>query len=280
MNTRSTARSVGRIAVLTSAAAISLTACASSATHTGQQAGAKPPAVSTSPSPTPTPTTIASLQDAAKQAMAGVTSVQIGMTVDAAGMHITGTGQEAVANGKPTGVELVETVPSVGEISVVVTGGKVYFQLPAALRPAGSKPWFYVDASSGNAMAAQLLQSVNQLGSDATSKYLQSVTNLKLVGQDTVDGVPATHYSMVVDPTAAPLDAATRSQLTKAGIKSVPMDMWFDSSYRPVRMLMSVKTTAGVVKTTMSFSDYNALVSVDAPPAAQVQPLPAGFGNG
>lgn len=280
MNRRPAARRSGRIAVLVSAAAISLTACASSATHSSQQAAGGPRATSASPSPSPTPTTIATLQAVTKQAMAGVTSVQLAMTIDAAGTHIVGTGQEAVADGKPTGVELVETMPSIGDITVVLTGGKVYFKLPAALRPANSKPWYFVDASAGSPLATQLLQSVNQMGSDTTSKYLEAITSLKLVGQDTVDGRPASHYSMVVDPSAAPLEATMRSGLAKAAVKTVPMDMWFDSSYRPVKMLMSIKTAAGLVTMTMSFSDYNALVSIDAPPATETQPLPAGLGNG
>ena len=280
MNSRPTAGRIGRIAVLASGVAISLTACASLATPTSQQAGAKPGAVSASPSPSPTPTTIATLQAATKQAMQGVSSVQLAMTVDVAGMHIVGTGQEAVANGKPTGIEMVETVPSAGDITVVVTGGKAYVQLPAELRPANSKPWYSVDSSSSNPLAAQLLQGVNQMGSDATTKYMQAVTGLKIVGQDTVDGTPALHYSMVVDPSVAPLDAASRSALAKSGIKTMPMDMWLDNSYLPVKILMSVKTAVGLVKTTMSFSDYNAIVSVNAPPAADTEPLPAGFGNG
>ena len=267
-----------RLLLIAPVCALALAGCASAAQHTAQQAASNPQA--SSPAPSPTPTTAAALLSLSKQAMTTVSSVLLTVTINAQGQSIVGHGAERMSNGKATAVTLAETVPGVGEIGIIMAGGKFYLRLPQGTRPANTKPWYSLDPASSNPAFAQLLQSAQQMGTSMTDQYMQAVTSLSLVGTDTVGGVPATHYRMVVDPLAAPLSSAIRTQLQQSGIKTIPMEMWFDSSYRPIKAVVNVTAQGVAVDTTTTFGEYNAPVTIAAPPASQVQPAPANLGNG
>ena len=55
---------------------------------------------------------------------ATIHSAHLTMTVTAGTMTISGAGNELMAHGKLQAIDLTETVPPVGEMRIVVDGGK------------------------------------------------------------------------------------------------------------------------------------------------------------
>lgn len=228
---------------------------------------------SAAPTSAAPPTDTAGLAAALTTSARSIRSAHLALQVTAAGQNLGGQGDETLSDGKLQSLDLTETVPGAGDLRVLVVGGQTYVQLPATLNTSG-KPWVLVTAGSSNPVVAQLASSLQQAqdsGSlDQYTAFTQAATDLKVVGPEQVDGADATHYQLTVDVTKLPESLAGREQLLSAGLTSLPVDLWVDRQNRPVKVTENLTVQGQTVQTVVTLGDFDAPVSITAPPADQV----------
>jgi hypothetical protein len=267
-------------ALLSVPAALTLAACASttdgqgahasgSAAHTGDFSPTSAPSSSNS-----MPTDAKGLYTLMQSSMAEVTSAHLEMTVSASGQALTVTGDEKLDNGKVTAMKLDETLPGgAGSIEIIVAGGKIYAKVPSTLNTTG-KPYLLVTEKSSNAQVRQLAKSINSSMTTASvngyAVFAQAADSLKLVGDATVNGAPATHYTMVMNPSKLPPTYPNKDELVASGVGTIPIELYLDDHGRPVQIVEHFTLNGQTVDTKATFSRYNEPVTISAPPAGEV----------
>jgi hypothetical protein len=219
-----------------------------------------------------TPTDAAGLAAFLEDGTASITSAHLELEVEAAGNKITGVGDETLSNGRADAFDLTETIPSVGDIRVLMVDGQTYVQLPAGLNPT-DKPWLLISADSSNPVVQQLATSLQSITSSSSLDQYTAFTEaatVRLVGPEQVDGVDATHYALTVDVTKLPNDTPGRSDLLSAGLVRLPVDLWVDAKGRPVKVSEELTVQDQKVTTLVTLGDFDEPVTITAPPADQV----------
>jgi len=219
-----------------------------------------------------TPTDAAGLAAFLREGTAGIDSAHLELEIDAGGTTITGSGDQTLVDGRTEATDLTETIPGAGDLRIVLVDGETYVQLPAALNTSG-KPWVLVAEDSSNPLIRQLaasLESATQSSSVDQYTLFAEASTVQVVGEEEIDGVPATHYSLTVDVTALPNDSPGRRELLGAGVVQLPVELWVDAEGRPVRMTQEVTAGGQEVSTVVSLSDFDEPVTITAPPADQV----------
>ena len=250
-----------RVALLALPAAV-LAACSSSG---GGGGGGLPSGM---------PTDALGLGTTLQNAISKMTSAHIALDISLAGQKLTGSGDETLASGRLTGLDLTENLPNGGgAIRLILAGGKTYAKLPAALN-SSDKPYLLVSKSSSNPIIRQLSASLDSALSSASlgsvSTFTRAAKSVDAKGVETVNGVQTVHYSIVVDVTKLPDSLPGKSELTQSGITTLPLELYVDTSGRPVQITEQFSAQGQQVSTKATVSDYNKPVTITAPPADQV----------
>lgn len=243
--------------------AVLLTSCTSS----GNRSGDKSSTASSSSA------TAGHSTDLAKSIRTGIGTLRSAhFTVDSkiGGQPLTGAGDQQLNGGRLTALAAQATLPGgLGNVALVVIGGKTYAKLPKPLADA-TKPWTLIRSDSSNGVVKQLAEYVDaaltgaSLGNlGAVAEAAKSVENL---GAAAVDGTATTHYKIVVDPAKLPSDLASAG----LGDKAIPADLYLDKSGRPVKIRVALTVSGQATDTTVVFSRFDAPVSIQEPPANQV----------
>jgi hypothetical protein len=233
------------------------------------------PASSSSSAPTSAapPTDAVGLASALQKGAQSIRSAHLTLQVTAAGQTIDGQGDETLSGGTLQDLDLTETVPPAGQIRIVMAAGKTYVQLPAQLNQSG-KPWVLVSTTSSNPVVAQLattLQQTQQSASlDQYTAFTRAASGLQVVGPEQVAGADATRYRLTVDVTRLPDTLPGREALLTAGLMSLPVDLWVDDQGRPVKVTENLSVQGQTVDTVVTIGNFDAPVTVTAPPADQV----------
>jgi hypothetical protein len=172
------------------------------------------------------------------------------------------------------------------DLEMVSDGTTTYIHVPDGGKlPGATKPWVSVpnDAMkaggsfSGLQSATGMLDALRGIGG-----------TIRTIGDEEVNGVSTTHYSVVVrlaDAIAAAPEAqraqaqAALQQLDQLGASEMPVDVWITDDGIPVRQVMTfdgngVAALAGLeMKVTVDLSHFGEPVTVDVPPADQVQAI-------
>ena len=203
--------------------------------------------------------------------------------VTAKGEHITMKGSGVVATDGSSGT-LTMDVPPVGAIEERITPDGFYIDmgsLGAGKLPEG-KHWLFLSYDDMAAKSGQDLRKLEQQNQSSTQalEYLQSTSgNVEKVGEDTVNGAPATHYRADVDYAkyaAEKMPDATDAQRAKiAKLGKAPMDVWIDGHDRVVKLSFEMDgsamgTDGASIKMTMEITGYDEPLDVQAPPADEV----------
>jgi hypothetical protein len=242
--------------------------------------------------------TVADAMAQTTKATSQYTSAKIKMSekVNAQGQDVNISGSGAMS-WKPIAMDMTMTMPQLaaqlggdGSMRMMMSGTTMYMNMgDAAAAKSGGKHWTKMDLSalgaSGQAMADQM--NSNSSNDPATQlKLFTSSADIKRVGQETVDGVQATHYSGSVDlaKLAANQDPSLKSllsQSTKLGLTTMNVDLWVNDQGLPVRVHESTPATATTQLDVMvDYSDYGtAPVTITAPPASDTTDL-SGMLNG
>ena len=219
------------------------------------------------------------------KAVAGVTSMRGAMTMKAGPVNETGTFVGTMADGKTTAFDMTMSLDNGGQkidLHMLSVGGKSYLGPSATLRQmgvdTGGKPWVLLSGSSSNQVLAQMSQTMgqamDQTGPAQYTMMVKAATDLTEIGPDTVDGVAATHYRLTVDlakmAAAGGTSDATAAAAAQAGLTDIPLDVWLDSEYRPVKVQEKFSVQGQEIEVLVTMGAYNKPVTISAPPAKDV----------
>ena len=232
----------------------------------------------------PATISIGTLRAAAATSQAAKTqSYDFTADVAAKGEHLTMKGSGVVATDGSAGT-LTMDIPPVGSIEERLTPDGIYMDLgsvESGKLPDG-KRWLFMSYDDIKAQSGQDLRKLQQQNQSSTQalEYLQSTSgDVDKVGEDTVNGAPATHYLAHIDYAKYAADKmpdATDAQRAKvAKLGTVPMDVWIDASDHVVKMSFAmdgsqIGTDGASVQMTMTITGYDQPLDVQAPPADEV----------
>ncbi len=210
----------------------------------------------------------ASLTDATKN----MQSVHLDATITAQGQTFHATADQFFGDGTLTGARGVIRVslPGMGEVEARLVGGVMYLNAgQLGLGQVGGKPWVKVDLTdTSNPVGKMLAQLTDNLGPSQLIETLKSVSTLRRLGPETVDGVATIHYKVTVD--TSKLGSAfglAPGQFGGADVpKTIGYDVWLDAGSRPVKVAMATPMFGAQ----LHFSKWNEPVPVVVPPASQV----------
>ena len=230
---------------------------------------------------------------------AGATAAAGGATITTAsagpargrGATTTGSGTVDFRSGTAT---LSLTISRIGAVSAVSLGRTVYAALPprAVGDIARGRRWVSVDLDRVD--VGLFGDTVVQLGAGATGNPADLpalLTGLRddasLVGPDTIDGTPTTHYRGTVDlgavatavPGLAPVVGRFRTELSTS---LLPVEVWVDRSgrlRRVVEVLRPADLPGGGATATTTLADPGPRTPATAPPARGVRDLLTDLGQ-
>lgn len=166
-------------------------------------------------------------------------------------------------------------------IELIVLGNVVYIDFPALAKQAGApgKEWVKFDLTSlpKSVTGGVNPKSVGSVSPQQALAALHSALSVHKVGSDS----HGTHYranlnlSSLASVVPASQRASFKSSLAKAGIKTLPLDVWIGKAGYVSRFVTSlhVKAQKGSpavsIAFTMNLHDYGHKVHVSAPPASK-----------
>lgn len=176
-------------------------------------------------------------------------------------IEINGPGLEVIADSRqrrtPGGMDAVMIYSGEDGFEVRSIDGRVYFA------PAGTPAGKFYDVS-GEPEFAEL--AAHQDPFEQLRLFETALESVTVIGEEAVDGVPTTHYEVVLDGSRADLPAET---LRLAG-PTVTYQFWMDAQGRPLRTSFSIGPAVG----TLTISDINEPMDVAAPAPEDLLPLP------
>lgn len=260
--------------------ALAAAGCGSATPGHGQSIGSGPATSSAAPRDSSS-TGSGSAHDAGSLAallragLSSVRSLHIALTTVATSATVTASGDEQLRNGKLTALDLSETVSAAGQFRLIYVGGRTYAKLPANLNHS-TKPYTLVTTSSSNPVIRQLATTLGAtLGSGSVDSYgllAQAARSVHNDGTTLVGGVPATHYSFVVDVTRLPATFPNRAAIEASGLTSLPVELWVDAHGRPIKVTEKFTVAGQHVSVQLAATRYDVPVHIVAPPASQVGP--------
>lgn len=202
------------------------------------------------------------------------TSAHVHATINGRGLAVSINGDVAV-NGKTIN-DLVarlraEVLLPRGSATLLLTHGAAYVKTSGLPVPTTSKkPWLKLDLTGSKHSVGAMYNSVmSRLDPASMVKAFRATTQLRRVGDATINGVATTHYVVTVD-TAKVMRLLSTNGMAGAHVdkmhpqlpKTFDYDVWLDSSHRPVR----IKGAYAGITVDVSFSSWGEPVSVQAPP--------------
>ncbi len=255
-------------------AMVLLAGCANSVDGT-----ASAPTTSSAPPSSPSsgtgfPTTLAALGELLRRGNSAITSAHITLDFVVGSTSITAVGDEQLSDGRATALRLVEQIPSFGSLELRIIGtDEVYVKQPAAHRTT-RKPWVVVNAATTDPSLRQIYQSLqnsSSLGSlESVTAFVHASRDLQFAGPDEIDGATVGHYLVTVDTTALPADFPNKAAIVGSGVTEIPVELYVDEQGRTRKGVEKVTTAGNTTTITFTLGDFDAPVSITAPPPAQV----------
>lgn len=162
-------------------------------------------------------------------------------------------------------------------MEMVVVGSTYYMRSPlfGVVLPRGKRWLAFHDRD------AAALSSLSQQDPAQILEFLRATAEIEELGSETVRGVRTTHYKAEVDldrvvdharPDQRERVRQVVDQIERAGIDTMPLEVWVDSEnlVRRMKMDWTVSDKPGQtasIKITMDLFDFGADVAVKAPPA-------------
>jgi hypothetical protein len=162
----------------------------------------------------------------------------------------------------------------------VLVDDTIYLKIPALAKQAG-KPWVSFSLSQIGQATGIDVKGMEDQGHQAdpalNAKMLTASKDVHKAGKENIGGVSTTHYTGTLALTDAlnKLGKDERAQAQKifgqAGLDKLSFDTWIDGQQLPRKMTLATPADAKLkFNTTMVYKDFNAPVSITAPPQSQV----------
>jgi hypothetical protein len=213
-----------------------------------------------------------------QHAMDAVSSAHVELQAQLAGVVVAASGDQKLAQGKTTAFVLTEHVAGAGTIGidtikVIDVDGALYAQLPVDLNPT-DKPWVHIKPDTTDPTLAPLAQALQQVQESASLQQYallaRAASDLRDVGPSDANGIAAELYSFSVLVSRLPAAVPGAATLRAAGVQSLPVQLWVDDQGRVRRLSESVSFAGQQMTTRVDLSQFDAPVTISAPPADQV----------
>lgn len=181
----------------------------------------------------------------------GLPGTSIRLSTEAAGSRISASLQLSREDGT--------TVP----LQIIALDGVYYVKGIGSARP-----WWKADPADGEVQVTAARTFEELLAVDTSANLGDAVTEIELVGPDSVEGVTTARYRLhLTQPLPGPPGATPTA--TPEGQPEATIDVWVDQDDLPIQLVTAeVVDGAEVVVTTM-FSRYGARFGISAPPTRQ-----------
>ena len=272
MNRRPTVRARRALAagVVVPLLAAGLASCGSDDATAGAKAvdssTASSGATDESPSATPAGEEVDATQFADDLAAAydKLTTAKVNLSFDGS-TKIVSSGVVDYTGDTPAMKMSVEGAYGTGSTSeVILVDKKMYLQIAGK-----NAKYLEVDLSNPDNPLAKSLGDTSAIDPKAMIEaFTQNVKSVSKIGSEDIDGTATTHYVLVTDTKALGDELGKEA----SGLPdSLSYDMWLDEEGRP-RRIQADLGDQGSMQTDMT--DYGSDVSIEAPPADQVQAMP------
>ncbi|MER7750512.1 hypothetical protein [Kitasatospora sp. NPDC097643] len=290
------------VAVVLAALALTATACNDNNDDSKKAAPAAPttaaaqPTTAAAPTPTATPTpttpsapaklTPALFLEQVTQKTSAAKSAKVDETIAIGEVTMKGKGAVSWADGLQGEITMDLSGSPLAKLLSVVTGGNsapyrytkdsMYLRMGGdAVDTFGGRHWLHyskADIAKASGGGTDQLKNADPVQGVRTLIASGKVTE---VGQETVGGKTATHYSGELtanDIAKASGKGLSQDELDKikdnldtAGITSEQLDVWVDANQLVVKRTEQADTKAGTLKATVTYSDYGTPVTTTAP---------------
>ncbi len=176
----------------------------------------------------------------------------------------------------------ISSLPGNGQMQMIMLYPTVYMNMPflAGKLPAG-KTWMKLDFSKlmqADGVNTSSFPSLDQSDPTQFLAYLRASSgNVVKLGQETVDGVPTTHYSAtiplshILEHLTGPEQTAVKGMIEKLGSSAgMPAEVWVDAQGRVRRLQLLVSLGGVSTGITMDFTSYGSGPAIVPPPASEV----------
>lgn len=250
------------IAAVLGAAAMVATGCSTTTTGTGSG---------------PVFTQVSGLAAQMSNGVAQVKTARGTLHLTAGPVEQTSTFREAFSGGDVTALDDEVSTSVQGattKLHVIYADQKLYVD-----RGHDGTPWVIATPDSSDrvvaALAASFKATLSQSGAQYYTTIMSAGHDLKVIGSDSVDGVPSMHYHVTVDPRAAvqklPAEQAQQMQAAvDAGVDAIPLDVWVDGRGRPVRLTDEVSANGQTAHVELRLNHFDQPVTIEAPAADQI----------
>lgn len=174
-----------------------------------------------------------------------------------------------------------------GTMEVRQIGDRAYMQFPLFTLMFGAETtWVSMPADEGGSFSEDF-QAVPSDPRDVLDAYAGAKATIENLGEESVNGVVATHYRITYDVAALAddLSADERAELEASGIFAdgvVPVDVWVTPEGHTVRMVLEIDGSTvdappgeGFASMTVRYDlfDINQPITIEVPPASDVTPI-------
>jgi LppX_LprAFG lipoprotein len=192
-------------------------------------------------------------------------------------------GDVDVAN---SAAHITATLPTVPvNADVILTGGNLYYKMAPATKYTLMNLGSLTNALSGSlpvavpTPGASALSGVTDELSQLQAQMDQAGVTVSLAGMDQIGGQDAYHISVTI-PVAklnAEIAAAAASDSPAMTIDSASVDVWvYKSNSRPAKVeIKGASSALGNVDLVVTITNYDAPVTIAAPPASEIAPAAA-----
>lgn len=169
-------------------------------------------------------------------------------------------------------------------IEMILLDRNIYMKMPQGMGGSAEKPWIKMSLDQMGGGGAQMEQSMQFSDPTKTLEMIQENGEILNTEQTTVDGQPATKYSVELD--AAKLMEKMGQQMPgNVKIDKLPMDVYLNADNLPVqiemdmgKMMKDIAEQSGQpmpsgmdsAKMTAKYTNWGEPVDIKAPPADQV----------
>jgi hypothetical protein len=257
------------LAAICVVAAVALAGCSGSTAGTASP-GAATTGVSVAPA---TYATAADLAEKVSSATQDKGSARMTFDMGVAGQAITGTGAFA-GKGADTKLQMSMNAGGQGGIEMVLLDRNIYLKVPGS---PGGKPW--MRSSLDGAFGKQFGGLGDQADPSKQFDQLKTAGTLSGATPDTVDGTPATKYTLTLDAAklaaaGTPEQQATNKALVEQGVKTIDMQIWVGDDNLPLRVSTSTPVQGQTTTIDIHYSDWGKPVDIAAPPADETADAP------
>ena len=171
------------------------------------------------------------------------------------------------------------------QIKAILTGTAIYINEPSLAQQIG-KPWLRLRLAALSktplASIAQLVRSLQSNNFANQTQLLAATKHARVVGKQTVDGVPSTEYagSLRTAEALKALSPAFRKALAPAlqalGNRTINFHVWLDGQHHTRKIIDAETVNGETINTTVNITAINQPVQITPPPASQTFAPPGG----